>query len=515
MTLSADERLKELDNPSLTEDERTLIRCQVAGDLIHKGQYEAAREALGALWLGIGQRPKLGKLSPAIDAEILLRCGTLTRLLGNVRNVAGAQERAKDMLSEAARAFRAQGMPAKVSDAQYELAMCYWWLGQHDEARVVLREALKPLADSVLELKAKILIRRTIVEIWDNKYYDALNILKEAEPVFESVNDALKGRWHGQKGLILRRLATAEGHPDYFDRAIIEYTAAIYHYELARHERYCGINLNNLAFLLYKLGRYREAHEYLDRAQLIFTKLRDPGILSQVEETRARVLVAEKKYRDADRIISGVIKIFEKGGESALLADALTLQGVVWARRGGLDNSISILRDAIKVAQDSGSLISAGLAALTLIEEHGATFRLSESELAKIYRRANDFLKDTQDAEDKERLRACALIVIKRLSGMQLHDKNFTLYGSVQELEARLIEQALELEEGNITRTARRLGVKRQTLSQMLKARHKKLFSKRKPPEKRLRSIIKEPKEERGSAEVRVRTFSESSQAVL
>jgi DNA-binding NtrC family response regulator len=131
---------------------------------------------------------------------------------------------------------------------------------------------------------------------------------------------------------------------------------------------------------------------------------------------------------------------------------------------------------------------------LTLIEEHGATFRLSESELAKIYRRANDFLKDTQDAEDKERLRACALIVIKRLLGVQLHDKNFTLYGAVQELESRLIEQALELEEGNITRTARRLGLKRQTLSQMLQARHKKLFSKRTPPEKRLRSIIKEPK---------------------
>jgi tetratricopeptide (TPR) repeat protein len=490
-----DDRLKGLDNPSLTENERILLRCQVAANLIHKGQYEAAREALGALWLGIGQRLPLSELSPAVDAEVLLRCGTLTRLLGNVRNVAGAQERAKDMLSEAARTFRAQDMPAKVSETQYELAMCYWWLGQHDEARVVLQEALRPLTQSDLELKAKILIRRTIVEVWDNRYYDALNILRKAEPVFESANDALKGRWHGQKGLVLRRLASAEGKADYFDRAIIEYTAAIYHYEQAKHERLCGNNLNNVAFLLYKLGRYREAHEHLDRAQLIFTKLKDPGNLAQVDDTRARVLIAEKKYRDADRILADVIKTFEAGGESALLADALTLQGVIWARVGGFDSSINILRRAIRVAQDSGSFISAGLAALTLIEEHGATFRLSEPELAKIYRRANDFLKGTQDAEDKERLLACALIVIKRLSGMQLHDKNFTLYGAVHELEARLIEQALELEGGNITRTAERLGLKRQTLSQMLQARHKKLFGKRTPPEKRLRSIIKEPKE--------------------
>jgi tetratricopeptide (TPR) repeat protein len=487
----ADERLKELDNPSLTETERVLLRCRVVADLIHRGQYEAAREALGELWLGIGQRPPERNLPPVVNAEILLQCGTLTGWLGSVRNVSGAQEKAKDILSEAARTFRAQGMLSKVSEIQYELAACYWRLGQYDEARVILQEALKPLTDSDAELTAKILIRRTNVEVWDNRCHDALNILKEAEPVFESANDALKGRWHGQKGLVLRRLAATEGQPDYYDRAIIEYTAAIYHYEQARHERYCGNNLNNLAFLLYKLGRLSEAHEHLDRAQLIFTKLKDPGSLAQVDETRSRVLVAERRYRDADRIIGSVIKTFEQGGESALLADALAVQGVVWARLGAYEGSLSILRQAMKVGQDAGALTQAGHAALTMIEEHGGTWRIEESELLKVYHRANALLKGSQDAEDKERLLACAQIVIKRLSGMQLHDKNFSFYGAVQELEARLIEQALELEGGNITRAAERLGLKRQTLTQMLRARHKKLFGKRTPPEKRLKSIIK------------------------
>jgi tetratricopeptide (TPR) repeat protein len=447
------------------------------------------------LWPGIGQRPQTNNLPPALEAEVLLRCGTLTHLLGNVRNIAGAEERAKDILSEAARIFHSQGMPAKVSETQYHLAMCYWWLGQHDEARIILRDALKPLTETDLELKAKILIRRSIVEVWENKYYDALNILREAEPIFESANDALKGKWHGQKGLVLRRLGTAEGQADYYDRAIIEYTAAIYHYEQAKNERYCGINLNNLAFLLYKLGRYRGAHEHLDRAQLIFTKLRDPGFLGQVDETRARVLVAEKKYRDAERIIAEAIKIFEQGNEAALLADALSIQGVVWARLGVHEASLNILREAIKVAQDAGALTQAGHAALTMLEEHGTTWRLEESELLKVYHRANILLKGSQDVEDKERLLSCAQIVIKRLSGMQLHDKNFTFYGAVEELEARLIERALELEGGNITRAAERLGLKRQTLSQMLQARHKKLLNKRTPPTARKKSIIKEPKE--------------------
>ncbi|HEX8336434.1 MAG TPA: helix-turn-helix domain-containing protein, partial [Pyrinomonadaceae bacterium] len=86
---------------------------------------------------------------------------------------------------------------------------------------------------------------------------------------------------------------------------------------------------------------------------------------------------------------------------------------------------------------------------------------------------------------------ACAQTVIKRLSGMQLHDKNFSFYGAVQELEARLIEQALELEGSNVGRAAERLGLKRQALSNMLQTRHKKLFDKRTPPVPRLKSIIK------------------------
>jgi DNA-binding NtrC family response regulator len=78
---------------------------------------------------------------------------------------------------------------------------------------------------------------------------------------------------------------------------------------------------------------------------------------------------------------------------------------------------------------------------------------------------------------------------------MQLHDKNFSFYGVVEEVGARLIEQALELEGGSITRAAKRLGLKRQTLAHMLQLRHKKLLDKRTPPIPRRKSIITEPKE--------------------
>jgi transcriptional regulator with GAF, ATPase, and Fis domain len=65
----------------------------------------------------------------------------------------------------------------------------------------------------------------------------------------------------------------------------------------------------------------------------------------------------------------------------------------------------------------------------------------------------------------------------------------------VHELEERLIERALELEEGSVSRAAKRLGLKHQSLNHMIRARHKKLMDKRTPPVPRLKSIIKMPRE--------------------
>jgi tetratricopeptide (TPR) repeat protein len=484
----ADERLKRLDDPSLTADERASVRCEVAAELAYAGQYEAAREALGELWPGIGERPEVKQLPPVVAAEVLLQCGVLTGWLGSARSVTGAQERAKDLLFEALRAFKSQGKTSKVSEAQYELGMCYWRLGAYDEARVVMREALKPLGDDDAELRAKILIRLTVVEVWANRYYEALEILKEAEPTLESANDATKGRWHGQRSTIYLWMAST-GNVEYVDRAIIEMTAATYHYERAGHERYCAINLNNLAFALYKIGKYPEAHEQLDRAREILSRLQDHGIIGQVDETRARVLVAEQRYEDADRVIQGVIRTFERGGESALLADALTVQGVARARLGNQESSLHILRRAVQIAHDAGAEASAGLAALTLIEEHGED-RLRESELVRLYLRADDLLKDTQGVDDVARLRACARLVINRLRKAHLPVGRFTLAEAKLDLEARYIGRALEEAEGSVTRAAKMLGLKHQTLIFLLKTRHKQLADKRTPPKKRPRSII-------------------------
>ncbi|MGB9179289.1 MAG: helix-turn-helix domain-containing protein, partial [Pyrinomonadaceae bacterium] len=136
---------------------------------------------------------------------------------------------------------------------------------------------------------------------------------------------------------------------------------------------------------------------------------------------------------------------------------------------------------------------NAGLAALTLIEEHGKE-RLSSIELYQVYRRADELLKDTQDDEDIARLRACARIVTRKLLGVRLSDKNFSLPKAIFDYEERFIREALELEQGSVTRAAKRLGVKHQTLTHLLNKHHTKLLSLRTPPVSRKQGIIREGK---------------------
>lgn len=492
MTLAC-ELLKELDNPFLTADERAVMRCEAASELIQVGQYEGARDALGELWRGIGVRPEVSALGEAAAADVILKAGILSGWLGESEQARGSQASAKDLISESASLFERAGDREKAAFARSDLALCYWREGAYDEARILLMQASGELDGADDGRRAVVLLRWGTVESFAGRLHSALGILKEAERALrENENHALRGSFHNVHAMVLRRLGETDGQGDYYDRAIIEFTAAVYHFESARHERFAASIENNLAFLLNRLGRHADAHGHLDRAGMLLARIGDTGRLAQVDVTRAQVLLAERRYRDAAHVVEGAISALEQGGEgAALLAEALTVQGVVLARLGNYEGSINVLRRAVSLAEEAGAVSDAGRAALTLIEEHGARRAISADELHDLYWRADRLLRETQNAEDIARLRTCARVVIRRLTGVQLREKNFTLFSAVHEFEAKFIAQALEESGGSVTRAAKLLGIRHQTLTSMLDTRHKGLTKKRTPVKKRLRSIMK------------------------
>ncbi len=299
---------------------------------------------------------------------------------------------------------------------------------------------------------------------------------------------------------MLRKLGTSEHRRDYTDRAIIEYTAAAFHFEEAGHTSYRARAENNLGFLLHTVGRYDDAQGHLNNARVLFLAVRDKGSVAQVDETRARVLLAQGRTKEAERAIRDAVRVLAKGGEQGLYADALMTQGRVLAKLGNFPESRNTLRKAANVAEAAGAVEDAGRALLVLLEEHGE--RISEREFLESYQRADKLLGSTQDGETIARLRACASrIVSARLASLPPHRHRsvadfwagFSLPEKVHAYEARYIRRALIDAKGSITHAARLLGWGYHgTLQSMLDegGRHHDLAHLRTPLEKRKKSII-------------------------
>lgn len=403
--------VRQLENSALELNERVLLRCQLARELEETGNYEAAREALGELWRRVVENSEIEGLAEATTAEVQLRVGVLSGWIGSARQIEGAQETAKDMVSRSLVTFDRLQQPEKVAEAQTELAVCYWREGAFDEARVVLQDALAHIGENDDELKAVAMLRCALVEKAANRHHDAINILMNAAPRVESgANHALKGKFHGQLANLLETLGEAEGREDYRDRALLEYAAASFHFEQAGHTRYSARVESNLGFLFLAAGRFAEAHQHLDHSRRLFLRLKDDGTAAQINETRARVFLAEGRNAEAEKAARSAVHTLERGDETAYLSEALTTYGTALARLNQIQQSRSALERAIKVSRQAGADHSAGLAALTLIEE--LYEHLAAVEMRELYERADEWLVLSQHAQTLQRLRHAARRVL-------------------------------------------------------------------------------------------------------
>ena len=110
-------------DPAVADD--VIPLCALAKNLEEAGEFDRATETLRPFWLGLSHRPNTKGLLEEAQAELLLRSGTLTGWLGSAKQVSGAQEVAKDLISESAALFERLGLSEKVAEAQVDLAICY------------------------------------------------------------------------------------------------------------------------------------------------------------------------------------------------------------------------------------------------------------------------------------------------------------------------------------------------------------------------------------------------------
>ena len=491
----------------LTPVERARRCCDLAKQLEKVGEYEAACEALNAFWPERDGPPNLNDLDETTKAVVSLRVGALSGWLGSTDQDAGSQENAKDLITKSIEMFGRLGQTREAAEAYGELALCYWREGSYDEARIHLANALTHLEGEDSDLKAVLLIRAGIVEVWAQRLNEAMHFYNEAAPLLDRSEDhALKGTFHNEYGSVFNRLAAPEHREDYLDRALMEYTAASFHFELAGNVRYLARVENNLGYLFFTIGKYDDAHKHLDRARHLFFAQNDVGAVAQVDDTRARTLLAEGRVAEAERVARNAVRTLEKGDEQAVLAEALTTHGVAFARLGDYPSAKRLLQRAIEVAETTGDPEGAGRAKLSIIEELSG--QTPAPQLVSIYQSAAKLLKQSQDPSTSKRLIGCAQKVIEGLrtrefQGYEAKDLSWASFKrEIRKAEKALLARALREAEGSVTKAAHLLGFKHhQSLISIINIRHKDLLKTRSRIRKRRRHIFSESRKPKKPAD--------------
>jgi signal transduction histidine kinase/ActR/RegA family two-component response regulator len=393
-----------LQQNSLADSERVLACCTIAREKIEIGDYDGGCTVL-AFWWKVGEWPNLKGLDGLAAAELLLTTGSLSDSVARVKRIVGGQRLAEALISGSFALFEHLGENTRAVEARIELGCCYYHQGLFDIAHSTLRSCVASLTNEDYELRAVALIRLAIVERHSGRLHEAVALLKQVSELENIISRWTKGRFHTEMANTLKEFGVAEGQKHYFDRALGHYKEASSQFEQVGNLRYTAAVENNRGYLLLSLQRFKESQAHLERARTLFNGLRDTIGCAQVDETLAQLYLAAENYESAERAIKQAVETLEGSGEDALLAEALTTQGLILCRLGYRQEAKPIIERARRVAERCGDREGAGRALLILIEE--MCEQLADDERREIGAQANQLLANSQQHATRERLRKC------------------------------------------------------------------------------------------------------------
>lgn len=438
----------------VTLEQSVIRRCRAAMDYCEDSDARKGMEALGDLW------PEPGpEIQGELRAEVLLAVGAVrfsNAIAGNATH-----EHGKDSLGESQRIFTELNNP-KADLATVWLANAYLRQGAEQEALLLLDNVLGRAAESATMVSASISKAFLLTE--GSRFYEALNVLNAIQGMVDEQRPSVRGKFHTQRGLVLRKLGQT-------DRAFQEYEAARYSFEIAGNLRFQAAILNNLAYLQRIKKQFAEAHVYADLAVDILTSLDDKAFLAQTKDTKAGVYLDEGKLDEALTQATDAARLLT-GDDKCWLPDILTTRGKILARQKSDKAKGSFLR-AVHEAETEGNCSQAANAYLTMIEE----LVLPVKERAEFYRRADSF------SVDADRLRSCAAKIINDIHPPR-EKRN-------KETEREEIRTALTSCKGCVEQAARMLGLSGPGLARKLETDHRPLLPLRNKKRTRRTSLFR------------------------
>jgi len=365
----------------LTPNEEVQIFCTVAREQMDVGNYEAACLVLDRWW-SVGSWPKLDGLDSKSGADLLFTAGEVAGFVASAEQLPLGQKNPEVLLSGSIALFEQLGSVMRVAEGRLELALSYYRQGNFDLGRSTFKAVLSSLSSKDSELRCLGLIRLASLERHAGRLHDALSCLTEAKSTIDTVGPWLAGRYHLELGSTYQQLAICDEDSVLLKEALTHFTESLYEFEAIGNLRMMGIAENNIGFLLLTMGLLTESRLHLGNASVMFEGLRDKVRRAQVNDTLARLHLAQHHYESAEESADRAIETLQLGDEDSLLAEVLTTKGIVCSRLQHHRDAIRVFERAYAVASRCGDRQGAARSLLIMLEELGS--ELSEEDFRDI-----------------------------------------------------------------------------------------------------------------------------------
>lgn len=398
--------------------------------LERRGQYEEALAELEDIWSDKTMAPNVEGFEPRVAGELLLRCGSLFGFLGHIRQIPKAQEKSKNLLTEARQIFLDIYDPEKIAECENYIALAYWRNGEVEEAQTWVEEALSHNLPKDSFTRLYLLVNKSLIIISRKKFEEGLEFCRSyQDDIYQIGDDFLKGCFSTNFAIILKNLS-------FFPEAIKKYELAKKYHERSGHKSYLGTVQNNLACFYKSEEKFEEAHRAIDKAIKIFSKIKDRTREGFSLDTKAQIYLAEGKLEKALETIDTAIEIQLNSENSAYRVETYLTKAKILVALDDISAGTLALLDGVQIAKAN---ISEEAAENLAQEFELEIFKKTKPFISRIYTET-EFLTD----DDLELILPSSIAHYRYFQAIRIKNNHLEKIGIKPEMLAIIVNEKVE-----------------------------------------------------------------------
>ena len=327
--------------------------------LERSGKFDQALQELRGVWDDTTKEPDVTHLEKRLAAETYLRCGALIGFLGHIRLIPTAQDRSKNLLTEARSRFLEIYDPEKIAECDNYIALAYWRTGESNEAISWIEEAQSYKLDEDSDTRLYTYVTHGLILLSQKKFAEVCANFTAVEHLFTDEADPfLTGSIYNNFGLASKNLGNMTASLLALQKARDLFTASGHKLQIALAE-------NNLAQLHKTERRFERAHAAVDRSIQLYRDIKDRTREGFTWDTKALIYFDEGRYDEALTTVNKAISILGRSENYAYLSDTLATKAKIQLYSDDFSTATLTLLEAVELAK----IRISEQAAMTLVRE--------------------------------------------------------------------------------------------------------------------------------------------------